>query len=66
MVHCNPKMTNLCTDKIVYFYNLTKIGTDENKAIYSMYKEINRHTEVKPVSQLACICSSIHGVIFKF
>ena len=28
-------MTNLRTDEIVSFRNLTKIGTDENKAIYS-------------------------------
>ena len=28
-------MTNLRTDKIVFFLHLTKIGTDENKAIYS-------------------------------
>ena len=28
-------MTNLHTDEIVFFRNLTKIGTDENKAIYS-------------------------------
>ena len=30
----NPEMTNLCTDEIVFFHNLTKIGTDENKIIY--------------------------------
>ena len=29
-------MTNLRTDEIVFIRNLTKIGTDENKAIYSM------------------------------
>ena len=29
-------MTNLHTDEIVSFHNLAKIGTDENKAIYSM------------------------------
>ena len=28
-------MTNLRTDEIVFFLYLTKIGTDENKAIYS-------------------------------
>ena len=28
-------MTNLRTDEIVFLCNLTKIGTDENKAIYS-------------------------------
>ena len=28
-------MTNLLTNEIVFFRNLTKIGTDENKAIYS-------------------------------
>ena len=28
-------MTNLRTDEIVFFRNLKKIGTDENKAIYS-------------------------------
>ena len=32
----NPEMTNLRTDEIVFFCNLTKIGTDENKAIYSI------------------------------
>ena len=29
-------MTNLRTDEIVFFRNLTKIGTDENKAIHSI------------------------------
>ena len=29
-------MTNLRTDEIVYIRNLTKIGTNENKAIYSI------------------------------
>ena len=33
----NPEMTNLRTDELVFFRNLTKIGTDENKAIYSKY-----------------------------
>ena len=28
-------MTNLRTDQIVYFRNLTNIGSNENKAIYS-------------------------------
>ena len=28
-------MTNLRTDQMVFFRNLTKIDTDENKAIYS-------------------------------
>ena len=32
----NVEMTNLCTDEIVFFRNLTKIDTDENKEIYSM------------------------------
>ena len=38
MTNCsdNPEMTNLRTDEIVIFRNLTKIGTDENKAIYSI------------------------------
>ena len=31
----NPEMTNF------FFRNLTKIGTDENKAIYSTYFNIN-------------------------
>ena len=31
----NLEMTNLRTDEIVFFRNMTKIGTDENKAIYS-------------------------------
>ena len=31
-------MTNLRTDEIVYIRNLTKIGTNENKAIYSTRK----------------------------
>ena len=31
----HPEMTNLRTDVIDFFRNLTKIGTDENKAIYS-------------------------------
>ena len=29
-------MTNLRTDEIIFFLHLTKIGTDENKAIYSI------------------------------
>ena len=32
----NPEMTNLRTDEFVFFRNLTKIGTDENKAIHSI------------------------------
>ena len=31
-------MTNLRTDEIVFYFNLTKIDTDENKAIYSSEK----------------------------
>ena len=31
-----PEMTNLRTDEIVFSRNLTKIGTDANKAIYSI------------------------------
>ena len=31
----NHQMTNLRTDEMVFVPNLTKIGTDENKAIYS-------------------------------
>ena len=34
-------MTNLRTDEIVLFHNLTKIGTDENKAIYSNTNQTN-------------------------
>ena len=34
----NPQMTNLRTDEIIFFLNLTKIGTDENKAIHSIKK----------------------------
>ena len=34
-------MTNLCSDEIVFFRNLTKIGTDENKAIYSNTKSVH-------------------------
>ena len=33
-------MTNLRTDEIVFFRNLMKIGTDENKAIHSNLFEI--------------------------
>ena len=29
-------MTNLCSDETVFFRNLMKIGSDENKAIYSI------------------------------
>ena len=29
-------MTNLRNDEMIYFRNLTKIDTDENKAIYSI------------------------------
>ena len=32
----NLEMTNLHTDEIAFFRCLTKIGTDENKAIYSI------------------------------
>ena len=32
---CNLEMTNLRTDEMAFFRSLTKIGTDENKAIYS-------------------------------
>ena len=31
----NLHMTNLRTDEMVFFHDLTKIDTDENKAIYS-------------------------------
>ena len=30
-------MTNIRTDEIVFFHNVTKISTDENKAIYSTF-----------------------------
>ena len=30
------QMTNLCIEEMVLFRNLTKIGTDEFKAIYSI------------------------------
>ena len=33
-------MTNLRTDEIVFFLYLTKIGIDENKAIYSICEHI--------------------------
>ena len=33
-------MTNLRTDKMAFICNLTKIGTDENKAIYSIYSNV--------------------------
>ena len=32
----NDEITYWRTDEIVFFRNLTKIGTDENKAIYSI------------------------------
>ena len=32
----SPQMTYLRTDEIVFLGNLTKIGTDENKAMYSI------------------------------
>ena len=35
-------MTNLRTDEIVFFLHLMKIGTDENKAIYSRNKLKNK------------------------
>ena len=38
----NPEMTNLRTDEFFFFCNLTKIGTDENKAIYS--RDLLRHS----------------------
>ena len=31
----NLHMTSLCTDEMVFYRNLKKIDTDENKAIYS-------------------------------
>ena len=34
-------MSNLHTEEIVYFHNLRKIGTDENKAIYSSGFQLN-------------------------
>ena len=37
LIFGNPQMTNLRTDEIVFFSDLTKIGTDENKAIYSIF-----------------------------
>ena len=33
----NLEMTNLRTDEMVFSRNLTKIGTDENKAIFSKW-----------------------------
>ena len=33
----NLEMTNLHTDEMGFSHNLTKIGTDENKAIYSIW-----------------------------
>ena len=32
----NVEMTNLRTDEMAFLRRLTKIGTDENKAIYSI------------------------------
>ena len=31
----NLEMTNLCTDEMAFSHNLTKIGSEESKAIYS-------------------------------
>ena len=39
----NLHMTNLRTDEMVFFHNLTKIDTDENKAIYSNCFMTNRY-----------------------
>ena len=33
----NLQMTNLRTAEIIFVYNLTEIGTNENKAIYSIW-----------------------------
>ena len=40
-------MMNLRTDEIVYFCNLTKIGTDENKAIYSSFLKVTADRQSK-------------------
>ena len=32
----NLELTNLRTDEMAFIHSLTKIGTDENKAIYSI------------------------------
>ena len=37
----NVEMTNLCTDEMAFFRSLTKIGTDENKAIYSSSHQLH-------------------------
>ena len=42
-------MTNLCTDEMVFFRNLTKIDTDENKAIYSIQNVSNLWRETSSV-----------------
>ena len=52
-------MTNLHTDEIVFFLHLTKIGTNENKAIYS-----NIHFMTSPAWMLVfCL---FMNVIYKF
>ena len=41
----NVEMAKLRTDEMAFFRSLTKIGTDENKAIYSMcIIKISMHT----------------------
>ena len=43
----NLEMTNLRTDEMVFSRNLTKIGTDENKAIYSTRHKKKRYANTK-------------------
>ena len=41
-------MTNLRTEEIVFFRNLKKICTDENKAIYNMYFQKQHYERIVP------------------
>ena len=39
----NVEMMDLSTDEMAFFRSLMKIGTDENKAIYSIYISAGDH-----------------------
>ena len=47
-----PWMTNLRTDEMVNFNKLTKIGTDENKAIYSIQKKFKNSYQSKSFKRI--------------
>ena len=56
-------MTNLRTDEMVFYRNLTKIGTDENKAIYS--SSFNPNSDQNIQSMVKRMCLSWHSTLFR-